>query len=303
MISAGDLRERYGPVFILELPDGLVVPFSLLSLSDYFSYSKAITADIVPKSILENEIFIKCVKDEVLVENIYKQKAGTPTVVADTILSYSAPQSVSELEYFLNANREVVSSALYQIVNIICLAFSGYTPDDILSKDIHEIMMLLALSERKMLETGTLTEPLDFSGGAREKKEPPKKKKPKVDLSKLGKEYKKQEEEWNLRKARQSNIQTPKTIQDDETPHFEDKTPEGKTVISGRELVHNLNADPTTDSPAEKQTLEDAKWIFGDYLEALKKGEKIKIKTDEQRIAEYNKKVEESKKKMKRKGK
>jgi hypothetical protein len=294
--NPADLRERYGSVFVLELPDGLVVPFSLLSLSDFFTYSKILSSDIIPSWVIENEIFTKCVKDEVLIDNIYQQKAGTPTTVANTILQYSAPNSQEELGYFLNYNRSVVDNSLYQLINTICLAYS-YTPDDLLRKDIQEIFFLFALAERKLLDTGILSEPFDFEN--KNTKKP--RKQHKVDLSKLSEEYRQQEEEWNLRKLRQQGTKSPGMTVENETPSFNDTDKNGDTVISGRELMYNLDADPTSDSPVESQMMEDAKVIFGDYLEALKKGEKIKIKSEDQRIAEAKKRLEENRRKLRKK--
>jgi hypothetical protein len=296
--TPADLRELYGEIFVLELPDGQQVPFRLLSLADYFSYSKVIASNIIPKSIIENEIFEKCVVDNVLVKTIHQQKAGTPTVVADTILQYSAPNSSEELSYFINHNRNIVDNILYQIVYYICLGFNGYTPDDILSKNIHEIIFLLALAERKLLETGVLSEPLNFS--ADDNKGKKRRKKPKVDVSKLRDAYNQQQnQEWNIHKLRKQGIDSaPKTFQEDETPQFPDMNKDGDTVISGRELVHNLNADPTTDSSMEKQMLEEAKSIFSDYIGKIKKGEKIKIKDEEERIAEARRRMEENKKRF-----
>jgi len=302
LFSTADYRERYGSVFVLELPDGLLVPFSLLSLADYFSYSKAFSAEIVPKSILENEIFQKCVKDEVLVDNIYKQKAGTPTVVANTILQYSAPQSSEELDYFLNYNREIVSNALYQVVNIICMAFSGYTPDDILSKDIHEITFLLALAERKMMESGLLAEPINFSGGREElqKQENPKQpKRPKVDVSKLRQEYEKQErQEFNIHKLKAKGKDVPRAVVEDETPKYNNDLDEnGNVRISAQELMAN---DRIALEEEDLKMMKDAQWIFKDYLESAKKGEKIKIKTEEERIEEAKKRAEENSKRIRK---
>jgi hypothetical protein len=300
LISLSNYRERYGQVFILELPDGLVVPFTLLSLSDFFKYKNSIANGIIAKSIIEDEIFIKCVKDQVLVDNLYKQKAGTPTVVADTILQYSSPSSLDELDYFLNYNREATNDVLYQMVNMICMAYSGYTPDDILSKNIHDMMFTFSLAERKLLETGVIAEPFDFTGDSPQNRRPPPKKKPKVDLSKLKQEYEKQEEpkEWNLRKLREANQENNETIIEDETPTFNDKDEEGNTLIHGYELVHNLDNDSTTDSPEEKQMLDDAKRLYKDYFVNRKKGEKIKIKTEDERISEAKARMEENRRKL-----
>lgn len=293
MKTPADLRERYGEIFVLELPDGQQVPFKLLSLKDYFSYSKAIEADLIPKSILENEIFEKCVLDNVLINSIHNQKAGTPTVVADTILQYSVPRSIEEFQYFLNYNRNIVSNVLYQVINIICLGFSSYTPDDILNKDIYEILFLLALAERKLLETGALSEPLDFSGGERQ----PKQKKPKVDISKLREEYEKQKDEFNIHKLHQEGKERPKSVVESEIPSFDDRDREGNVSISMNELMYNNR----TLEEQDLKTLQDAKVIFKDYLEQVAKGERIKIKSDEQRIEEYNKMVAEKRKKFREK--
>lgn len=295
MKTPADLREQYGEVFVLELPDGQQVPFKLLQLKDYFSYSQSLDNGLIPPSIIENEIFQKCILDEVLIANIHKQKAGTPTSIANTILQYSAPRSGEELNYFLNYNRHVVQNILYQIVNIICLGFNGYTPDDILSKDIHEIMLLLAMAERKLLETGMLSEPLDFSGDV-QKQEDKKPKKPKIDVSKLKDLYEQtQPEEFNLNKLHQEGKKRPETITENEIPNFEDQDKEGNTVISTAELMYNSRG---TLEEEEIKTLREASVLFKDYVEQAKRG-KVKIKTDEERIKEMEDRMKENKDKFK----
>ena len=303
-------RERYGTTFILELPDGLVIPFSLLSLSDYFKFTNDLSSGLIAPSILENEIFSKCVKDSVLIENLHKQKAGTPTVVANTILNYSAPKNVEELQYFLNFNRQIINNALYQIINLICLGFPAYTPDVLLEKNVHEIMFLLALAERKLLESGMLKEPLSFDNISAEGPAPVEKKKSKIDIQKLKEVYEQQKikpppKEWNAQKRKESgDTKLNESFIDDETPVFEDKKDkDGKIVISGQELAYNLDCDPTSDSPTEKQMLKEAKAIFGDYIANLKKGEKIKIKDVDSRVEEAKQRMELNRQKLLRKQK
>lgn len=295
MKTPADLREQYREVFILELPDGQQVPFKLLSLKDYLSYSQAIEAGIVLQSILENEIFEKCVRDEVLIENIHKQKAGTPTVVADTILRYSAPHSTEELSYFINYNRHLVDNVLYQIVNIICLGFSGYTPDDILNKDIQDIMFLLAMAERKLLETGMLSEPLDFSGAPQDQKS----KKPKVDVSKLKQIYE-ETQEFNLNKLHEKGEKRPESVTENEVKDFNDKDSEGNVCISAAELMYNNNQQRMLEEE-EITTLREANIIYKDYINQVKKGKKVEIKSDDERIKEAEKRAEENRKKFEEK--
>ena len=290
MKTPSDLRERYGQSFVVELPDGQQVPFKLLSLKDYLSYNQSIDASIVPQSILENEIFEKCVLDSVLIDNIYRQKAGTPTVVADTILRYSAPRSLEELSYFINYNRHLANNVLYQIVNIICLGFNGYTPDDILDKDIQEIMFLFAMAERKLLETGMIQEPFDFSGGAQEQKP----KRPKVDVSKLKQIYE-DTQEVNLHKLYEKGEKRPESMIENETPTFDDKDSEGNTIISAAELMYNERG---AFEDKELQTLKDAQDIYKDYIEQIKQGKKVKIKTDEERYKEAEERAQENRKKF-----
>jgi hypothetical protein len=297
-----DYRQAYGSVFIVETSDG-IIPWRPLSLRDYFSYVRAIEEGNVVVGVLENEIFTKCVLDEVLVENIDKHKAGLVSSVVDTILKSSAPQTTEEFEFLLNVGRGNINNIIHQAICLITQAFPGYTPDDLYTMDVWTLMDRLALAERKLLENGFLKEPISLTVEGRKKK----RQKPKVDLSKLKQEFEEQQEppEWNVHKRREAGDTSGlnKSIVEDET-NLEPNSmtdEEGNTVISLDQLVHNLDRDPTTESPEEKQMLVEAKELYGDYLEKMRQGQKVKIKPQDERVSETQRMIEERRQKLQEK--
>jgi hypothetical protein len=297
--TPSDYRQAYGSVFIVETLDG-VIPWIPLSLGDYFSYVRAIDKGNIAVGVIENEIFIKCVLDEVLVENIDKHKAGLVSSVVDTILRASAPQTTEEFEFLLDVGRGNINNILHQAINTIIQAFPGYTPDDLYALDVYVLMDRLALAERKLLENGFLKEPISLIDDKKKKK-----RKPKVDLTKLKQEFEREQEpleEFNICERRKAGDTSGynKTVVEDET-NLEPNSltdEEGNTMISLDQLTYGLDADPTSGSPEEKQMLQDARKIYGDYLEKMKKGQKVKIKPQDERVRDTEKMIEERRQKL-----
>jgi hypothetical protein len=281
------LRERYGSVFVTETPDGLTVPFKLLSLKDYLEYSFLLEQSLAKTPIVEDEIFRKCVTDSVLVKNIDKQKAGTIAYVAGVVLRHSAPESLIELNQLVGHYRNLTGNVLYQVVCIITIAFPSYTPDCLLEMSADRILFLLALAERKLLEMGHLKEPLLFEA-PRAKKE---RVKPKIDVGKL-------KEEFDQHKK---NIGPANRIKEVEVVAQSPDTGPREVVISGDEMMHALDTDPTTDSPEERIMLQEAKELYRDYLTETKKGERIKVKPVDVRIQEAKERMESNRKRLQEK--
>jgi hypothetical protein len=303
--TPSDCRQAYGPVFIVETPDG-IIPWVPLSLEDYFSYVRAIERENVAVGVIENEIFTKCVLDEVLVENIDKHKAGLISSVVDTILNASAPQTTEEFEFLFNVARGNVNNILHQAISIIIQAFPGYTPDNLYALDVYALMDRLALAERKLLDSGFLKEPISLTVDGKRKK-----RKPKVNLNKLKQEFDGQQEpqEWNIHKRKKAGETSgfrDTVVEEEATPPLNPLTDEeGNTVISLRDLAHNLDNDPTTETPEEKRMLKEARVLYKDYIDKIKQGQKVKIKSHDERIQDAEKrrkKLQEQIKKSKGRG-
>ncbi len=298
--SLSDYRQLYGEVYIAETPDGIVVPFKLLSLGDYFKYTSSLNSNLIVASVIEDEIFCKCVQDEVLVQNIDKQKAGTVTIIVKTILQTSAPNSPDEFEYLFNINREAVNHTLHLTVRTICLAFPAYTPDDIYKMDIQDIMFRLAQAERKLIDTGFLKEPLAFFEEVEPQKKP-KQKKSKIDTKKLQQAFEEQSFTQPREPPKIASAKNSVVVEEESYQGPRLRSENGDTVVSLGELVRNLDSDVTANSPEERQMLRDAKLMYRDQLERLKKGEKIKIAPHEQRVEEGRKRLEANRKKLQEK--
>lgn len=294
-VTLTDLREIHGSVFVTEVPDGLIVPWKPLSIKDFYEYEVLLKSNYVDHSVLENEIFVKCVKDPVLVRNIHSQKAGTISIVVKSIMENSGPKSIEEFNQTLDYYRTVVQQPISQFVSIICRAFPAYTPDDIFAMDYHLMLERLALAESKLMQLGLLAEPLAILDENEEEKEEVKQPKQKLDAKQIKEAFDSQEQKPPKKINRQA-----KEIEhiDREQPVDMDKN--GKTIIGVDSLRSRFaSGNDIEDLPLlEHELQKGAEAIFGDYL---KQGNKVKIKTVEERIAEANKRMARNKARLKKK--
>ncbi len=194
MSSIHNLRELYGDVYVSDTPDGLVIPWRPLSIGEYFEYENKFSIGVIAPSVLEDEIFRKCVADKVIAENLDRLKAGTVTTVVANIMKESGPVSALEIEQALEVGRQRANQVIHKLVTLICRAFPGYKPDDLYALPFDVFMLRLAQAEDKLIAQGTLQEPISMIPREMAPAQPPvaEKKRPKVDLGKLAQEYAKQ---------------------------------------------------------------------------------------------------------------
>jgi len=269
------LRELYGPVFITVLDNGQRIPWSPLSVGDYLYFEDLFQSGQYPSAFIENEIFKKCVKNPVLVNQIDKLKAGIVSTVVTTIMVNSSPSNLEGMEYQLNLARIKSNAILHDMVNMVCQAYPAYKPEEIYTMDFNTLISRVAIAERKLLNTGILKEPISF---LQKEDEPTKQKKvseqPKPSVPppvNMAKEFKKQSE------PQQQTIITKADIK------------EHQTAYTGHEKEDKIIL--------ERQMLEDTKNVYGDYLKQMKTGQKVVIKTTEERKAEALARSEENRKK------
>lgn len=164
MEQLSTLRGRFGSkVFVTYLPDGVQVPWRPLDIGEFLDFQNTLATGQYARAFIEDEIFRKCVLDSALVSNIDRLKAGTVSTVTATIMAYSGPQDAEELNFAIDFSRQLSSQVLHQMVPVICQAFPAYTPEVVYNMDYETFMMRLAMAESRLIATGQLAEPISFS--------------------------------------------------------------------------------------------------------------------------------------------
>lgn len=278
MTSIHDFREQYGDVYITEAPDGLVVPWRPLSIGEYFEYEIKFGQGIIAPAVLEDEIFRKCVADEVIVNGLDRLKAGTVTTVVATIMQHSGPVSANDIENALESARHQANQVIHKMVTLICRAFPGYKPEDLYTLNYDTFMLRLAQAEDKLIQNGSLSEPLSLTNQAPEqptKAQPPVSKKPKVDLGKLAQEYAKQK----------SPTMTPALP----------SQPSQKVVITKSDMQeHQVVAGDSAMPDQQDAVASSGQTIYKDYTNQMGTTGKVQIASHEERVAEAKRRKEEN---------
>ncbi len=296
-ITPTDLREIYGSVFVTEAPDGMIIPWKPLSLGDFLEYDSQFKHGITEHSVLENEIFCKCVTDSILVRNIHLQKAGTISLVVRSIMEHSGPTTINEMNNIMNHYRDIANQPIHQLVTVICRAFPGYTPDDIYQMDFHKMALRLAQAENKLITLGLMTEPIQIlPPGAEEQVQQQEKPKLKIDPKKLKEAFDLQETQPMSKIIKKARAEGAKKL--DLSKGVEEEELDLGSTVDGEQFVVSTGMMAAGlevgDDDLARQMKKDAKSIYGDYL---KMGNKVKMKTQEERIQEAHKRMEANKRK------
>lgn len=291
-MTLSDLRQIYGAVYVSEAPDGQNIPWKPLPIGDFITYSSLLnTADVAYRSVLEDEIFRKCVLDPVLIKNIGLQKAGTIQIVVSAVLAHSGPQSADEFNYLLEINRTVAAVPLHEMVSLICQAFPGYKPEDVYALDYSTMLLRLAMAERKLIRTGLLKEPFALVAPGSEQA-PAQPQKPKIDMDALKHAFEHQDAPGPTPPPKK--VGSPKNMVEADGIDI-GSTQQGKDfVVSANLMAAGLDIG---DDDQAKQMKHDAKDIYADYMEQAKHG-KVKIKSYDERVAEAKKRAEANEKRL-----
>lgn len=283
--TVSDLREQYGSVYITELPDGQLIPWNPLSLKDFINYTNDFQRGFVTTQTLENEIFCKCAVDEFTVKNINKQKAGTISTVVGHILQESgiSTDSLLLLNNHLNQARiEFQNNPYHEMINLICVAFPAYKPEDVYSLKFETFKLRFVQAEYHLLKIGYITEPLSIiNKDENSESQPNFPKKEPIDLKAAF-------EANELQKQKERKIPKNKQIiKEDIAPTQRNKIKNGKLIITKEEMSAKTAIGDMDEAPfMEHQMLEDAAVIYRNYLEDAKAGKEVIIKTPEQRLQE-----------------
>ena len=281
------LRGRYGSkVFVTYLPDGIQVPWRPLDIGEFLDFQNTLGTEQYSRVFIEDEIFSKCVLDPALVTSIDKLKAGTVSTVSATIMAYSGPQDADELNLAIDFSRRLASQVLHQMVPVVCQAFPAYKPEDIYNMDYETFMMRLAMAENKLMSSGQLAEPISFSAEGKEA--------PRIDRS-AGVKDKVLKDLWEDRqdpppvqpikpKPKRKVTHTPQQADTIITAHDE---AEHTMAYTGHEMEDKILL--------EHDMVKNTSPIYQEYADQLARGEKVKIKTVEERLAEAKVRMEANK--------
>jgi hypothetical protein len=270
-----ELRKVHGSVFVSQLPNGQKIPWQPLSIKDYIEYDKTLRSGIYPPAYIENEIFCKCVLSQTYVDNIDKLRAGIVQQVAQDILIYSGPSAIDELDQVLNIHRNEANQILHQLVSVVCQAFPAYKPEDLYAMDYSTFILRVAQSEEKLLRTGLISEPLSFIDKNQEQANP-KAPPPPRNAEELKKQKKANlKAQWQEQQAKkvQNVVPPPAANTQEQVIITKADIIEHQSVMSGHEQ----------DVVRHKQTTDETAAIYGDYLQQIRDGKKLKILTSEER--------------------
>lgn len=281
------LSRRYpDAMFATLFNDGREVPWRALTLGELIEYLNDI---ISPQEIKENNLFLKCVEDQYLKDNIAILKAGTISTTVQNIIDNSFPVSALESNYVLNFFRYQLDTTTYHdLLILITEAFPALKPDDILDMQYEKFMYHVSLAERRLLRTGAIEKPVEFYDP--EAPEQPKKKEKPLDPSKIKESYDNQ--------SRQPPRRPP-----DGTSYVPCPEPSGKPFVVTKDDIKEGIVAANKDVKADYQyyqdkMLNDTIGFYSDYLEKIEEHGKITsdmIKSPEEREAEALERMKESK--------
>jgi hypothetical protein len=262
-----NIRRLYGSTYVSTLRDGVLVPWRQLSLGDYFEYDSQMTEGKIPQYVIEEEIFRRCVLDKSLVQNMYRLKAGTITVVARAIMLYSGPQTIDELNSGLNLYREIADQLQHKMAIQICKVFPAYKPEDIYAMDYNTVLLRVAQAERVLAERGELSEPIYFAPREEEQVQPQQE----IDPRRL-----KEMHDFAKRTAPQPSVTIPSS--------------QGQTVISSNDVLEHSMAYTGHEMEdrilLEHEMVKQTAPFYQEYVEQMSRGEKVEIKSVEERMKE-----------------
>lgn len=138
-------------VLRLEFPDGIRIPFRLLTWEQYTVYWELLLKGHVVPAVLEQQIFQECVLEYDYIENIDDLRAGVVASVVTAIMQLSGPANVEMFNPTLEMCRQQVDTLNSQIIMVICRAFPAYKPEDIEQMPWGKVLVRLAQAERILM--------------------------------------------------------------------------------------------------------------------------------------------------------
>lgn len=273
------LRKLYSGFFAIEFDNGIVIPWRVLTLSEYLKYSEEYFRGIYPPSVLEDEIFCLCVQNETILNQIDFLPAGMISSVVTSIWQYSCPQNVKQLSDDLDSARSLIMDerfkSLHDMVQLVSTAFPSYKLEELYNMEYSLLMKRFALAEKKLLETGYLQGPVVFN--VESKDEPLKRS---LIVEEAHKRWLIQEGLLNEESVEQT-IEKPKLFSkknkksDHESPVLKTKKPFLSSEAVKRERYkqeESISGHDLIELPlARHEMIKSAQIIYADVLKALAK--------------------------------
>ena len=149
-------------VLRLEFPDGIRIPFRLLTWKQYTAYWQLMIKGNVIPAVIEQEIFKECVLEYDYIDQINELRAGVISTVATLIMQLSGPVDIKGFNPMLDTCRDHIDTLDSQIIMVICRAFPAYKPEDIEEMPWSKVLMRLAQAERILMSKNPpeLAEPI-----------------------------------------------------------------------------------------------------------------------------------------------
>ena len=155
-----DLKQQVGDnLYCLNFPDGIVIPFRLLSLGEFNSCRTSLAIGIIPAQDVYDSIYQMCVLNEAYKQHTDGLKAGVPGLVSKVIYYMSGPNDIAFMQQLLDVERNVAETFESQMKTTICRIFPGYTMSMLDDLKFPQVIKLFAEAESVLLQTGQITEP------------------------------------------------------------------------------------------------------------------------------------------------
>jgi hypothetical protein len=295
-----ETRQLHGDVYVTCISKDIKIPWRPLSLGDYLKYVRDYSRQVIPPSILEDEIFKSCVVDKTFIRQMPFMKAGIISTVVQNIWEASGPGGIDEFNQDLETARMSLFSdgtrVLQDLVQLITMAFP-YKPEEIYAMDYETFLLRVAQAEKKLLEMGMIQEPVDIVDG--NNKSPQKKRRvpmrklnqdipteespqPRVDAKALWDEQESRkkiskdttrEKWWDvspvLESTKKKNIDF--TAANNDAEEFVLDNDEKATAPEVRKHIMKMKTKENTQS-----LIQDARWIYKDLITALEAQKKPK---------------------------
>jgi hypothetical protein len=271
-----EVRKQHGSTYATVFPDGTIVPWKPLSIEDFIKYSFDQFRGLIPPVHLEDEIFKKCIIDTTYIRQMSLLKAGIVSTVVSNIWQYSGPTGIDAFNNDLNTARQMLNAdgvkAIHQLVEMVTLAFP-YKPEEVYQMDYETLLMRVAQAEAKLLQLGTIKEPIQMKDEDKKPQrgprpsDPNQKFKSRIDAKKLWEEQRgiKQQDQPIPSKDQEKKWWKKSPVLEVPPKHNIDFNTEQKEhdifALSGHE-----KADVHI---ARDKMVKDAQWIYADLIKEL----------------------------------
>ncbi len=154
------LRDKYGEGYLSIIDNDLAISWRPLPIGEYINYESLLQNGEIHSSVLEDEIFQKCVTNKSILQNMDVLPAGTIPIVVQNIMEVSGPLSIQHFNDLLANCRVKAQEPLHHLVPLIIRAFPGYKPEDVYAMPFETFMFRLAQAESLLLQLGVIKEPI-----------------------------------------------------------------------------------------------------------------------------------------------